>query len=361
MICVTELFVLAGPTFGAVCYVSGTRQGQTVLYRENSYPFHALGEVTFLWRPVSTASESTDSAMLKRQLWIWTHPACYADIFTELKKVFHLSEADCRSVPVSSDSGVHYSDTETTSGVKKQKKRKKKRVEDAVNRKRPKLKDNSAVEVTAASEGRTEHSVVSPDTAISYCKPDEQLTGVTAAPSVATSVSEINIEVINADMKGSNNMKSTTTAQCGTAHLLSKTELIRNIYENSEVRLESLKDELCRFRLIGPKSHQVIVEAVRLAEASCVNGSVTVVDSMDERHQLSAEVQKRWWDVYIATEHGLTESEQQASSWKKVSKVQNAAELPPSSVHGMTVRDPRLFLPQRRSSVSYSMCGECSR
>lgn len=350
MVCVILLLMLVGPTFGAVYYISGTRQGQTVLYRENSYPFYALGDVSFLWRPLSTVSSESDCrGALRRQLWIWTHPASYADIFAELKKVFNLSEADCKSIPVCSGSSVHYSDKETTSEMRKRKKRKKK-MENGSGTKRLKLREDGAVDVTAAPQDTSEHSVINQDTAISRSKSVEQFTDATKSASVAMSVSDVNTESKDNAVKDGSSIKSRTAVQCGEPHLRSKTELVRCVYENCEVRLESLKDELCRFRLVGPKSHQVIVEAVCLAESSSVRACENHVD----------DTEKRWWDDYIVTEHGSVETMQQANSWKKVAQLQNAAELPPFSVHGLIVRDPRLFLPQRRNLVSqsHSVCGE---
>ena len=126
------------------------------------------------------------------------------------------------------------------------------------------------------------------------------------------------------------------------------------------MRLESLKDELCRFCLIGPKSHQVIMETLHPADSSSVYVSENLADDADTGQQVCGEGKHSWWDDYIASESGSSETTQQASCWKKLSAVQNAAELPPFSVHGLTVRDPRLFLPHRRTLVSHSICREYS-
>lgn len=344
-----------GPTFGAVCYITGTTQGRTVLYRENSYPLNALGSVTFLWRPLPTASSECDGNQSCRQLWIWTHPACYSDILTELMKVFELTEADSTSVPVSSGCGIHISSEEMDQLGRR--KRKKKRKDDSACPKRPKLSKNSLADVAAVTEDTVDSSATSHDTVIAHSEATEQFLEVsdkTKTPSLAKSAN-ITVESRGTGINNSSRIKSVNSVQCGEQHLLSKTKLLQSVYKNSKVRLESLKDELCRFRLIGPKSHHVIVEALRLAEASNVGES----DDTKVDQRLSAEAPSRWWDEYIASERGSAESARQASSWKKVAVVQNAAELPQFSVHGLTVRDPRLFLPQRRTSVSCSACGDC--
>jgi len=343
--------VFVGPTFAAVCYITGTTQGQTVLYRENSYPLHALGDVTFLWRPLSKASSGHDGSF--RQLWIWTHPACYSDILAELKKVFELTEADCTSIPVGLGCVDHHTSEEV--GQLGSRKRKKKRKNGASCPKQPKLSISSMVDVASITTDTVDSSAV-----ITHSLASERSIEVcdkTATPSVAKSL-DTNVESNSNGLSNGNRMKSKKTVQYGDRHLPCKTEPVRTVYENSKVRLESLKDELCRFRLIGPKSHQVIVEALRLAEASNVHESESMTDDTGVDHQLSAEVQSRWWDCYVVSDHGSAENAQQASSWKKVAAVQNAAELPRFSVHGLTVRDPRLFLPQHRTSVSYSAPGD---
>jgi len=87
-------------------------------------------------------------------------------------------------------------------------------------------------------------------------------------------------------------------------------------------------------------------------------GCRSVADTGTCLLQVSMKVCRRWWDDYIVTEQGLAEAVHQAGSWRQMSQVQNASELPPSSVYGLTVRDPRLFLPQRRTLPSYSARGE---
>jgi len=78
------MFCLLGPSVGSQKYIRGTKEGQTVLYRENSYPFHALGDVKYLWKPQLESGDKEPS----RSLWIWTHPASYQLILDEIKKVF---------------------------------------------------------------------------------------------------------------------------------------------------------------------------------------------------------------------------------------------------------------------------------
>jgi len=283
---IAELFVSAGPTFGAVCYLSGTRQGQTVVYRDNCYPFHALGEVTFFWRPLTTVPcNISGSVVATRQLWIWSHPACFADVLAELKKVFHLSEADCRSLPLmSGSSDVQNSETETVVGMRKRKKNKKKKgLDDTSSAKRVKLRDDGMVIMRTTSEESPESCVDGQHTPVCQSKPVELLTDTTTASSSVTSVPNMKFESRNPDSSnGSAKAKTMNVQQGDTMHLLSKTDLVQTVYENGKVRLESLKNDLCRFRLIGPKAHRIIVESLCLAETSFFdvseNGAANTID-----------------------------------------------------------------------------------
>jgi len=349
--------VFAGPTFGALLYITGTRQGQVVIYRENSYPFHALGDVTFLWQPITSASCKSDGGgtTLSRHLWIWMHPACYSDIFTELRQVFRLTEAHKVSEPVSS--GAFQVDDEMAET--RHRKRKKKRKGGTGCLKRLKLGDDSRDDTTVAGVDR---SVVSCNTLSMH---DESVEHMTEAPvtnqmhSPTDSASTVPVDSKD-DVKQTRKISGDTKKRVwlGDQHLLSKTEPVRIAYENGDVRLESLKDELCRFRLIGPKSHRVIVDAIRLVKTTCSAASNNPTENPGGDRQCSADVQKRWWDEYVESERGSAETRHQANSWDKAATMQSASELPPFSVYGLTVRDPRLFLPRHKTSASHSASGE---
>lgn len=74
-----------GLGFWAACYTKGTREGSSMLYNPNSYPYKAIGEVKFMWKPTSPAEN-------KRTLWIWCHPSFSSKIFDILKEIFSSSE-----------------------------------------------------------------------------------------------------------------------------------------------------------------------------------------------------------------------------------------------------------------------------
>ncbi|XP_015596300.1 ribonucleases P/MRP protein subunit POP1 [Cephus cinctus] len=61
-------------TFGAKVYLSGTREGNLMFYKEDGYPKFPIGNVNFLWKP-------PDDSLLKT-IWIWVHPCFYTDFIS---------------------------------------------------------------------------------------------------------------------------------------------------------------------------------------------------------------------------------------------------------------------------------------
>ena len=74
-----------------------------MLYREGEFPMGAICPVAFAWRPLA-ADDRTDGAFqlcadwesVKRQLWLWIHPAAYMEAATAISKA-------CQAVMTSDD------------------------------------------------------------------------------------------------------------------------------------------------------------------------------------------------------------------------------------------------------------------
>ncbi|EDO39296.1 predicted protein [Nematostella vectensis] len=82
-----------GPSMASEQFLDKSKEGHTIMYQTEQYPYHAIGPVSFMWRP-TTAPYHTSSAQRescisqedghnncqesdKSVLWIWVHPACY--------------------------------------------------------------------------------------------------------------------------------------------------------------------------------------------------------------------------------------------------------------------------------------------
>ncbi|XP_076462183.1 ribonucleases P/MRP protein subunit POP1-like [Babylonia areolata] len=84
-----------GLTFGARVTITGRRWGQVMMYTYDTYPRGAVAPITFLWQSGGqqcTAVGRTHSAdpctgeenHQVRLLWMWCHPASYAQVWTQL-------------------------------------------------------------------------------------------------------------------------------------------------------------------------------------------------------------------------------------------------------------------------------------
>ncbi|XP_045157725.2 ribonucleases P/MRP protein subunit POP1-like [Mercenaria mercenaria] len=82
-----------GQTFAAVSCLAGTREGNTIMYESDKYPWNAIGPVSFMWNPSPPIRDkSQNEAANQRQLWIWCHPSIFDQIWKELLDCLNLKE-----------------------------------------------------------------------------------------------------------------------------------------------------------------------------------------------------------------------------------------------------------------------------
>lgn len=103
-----------------------------------------------------------------------------------------------------------------------------------------------------------------------------------------------------------------------------------------KITVTSLKDNLCRFHLTGPLSQTILSDLLKLAD-------VTV--------QTTTNTKDKWWDAYYGDEMRAEVHGKQGALWDAMRRVQSPAELSARCVMGLTVRDPRLFLPEKKTKV----------
>uniref|UniRef100_K3WLE1 POPLD domain-containing protein n=1 Tax=Globisporangium ultimum (strain ATCC 200006 / CBS 805.95 / DAOM BR144) TaxID=431595 RepID=K3WLE1_GLOUD len=87
----------AGSDFHGMRFLSGSEEGQSILYHEGQFPRGAICPVTFMWRPLQSDSRVSESAEdsrfqlhadwqeTKRQLWLWIHPAAFMEAASAIK------------------------------------------------------------------------------------------------------------------------------------------------------------------------------------------------------------------------------------------------------------------------------------
>ena len=115
--------------------------------------------------------------------------------------------------------------------------------------------------------------------------------------------------------------------------------------------LKSLKDQLCRYRLIGPMSTHVLQQVFEKPVINCSNNeaklmNVNMIDTKlvndyeNETNELDL-VKKLWWSYYYCSSTMNEVHHQQWLFWQSL-KTFTAAQLQSHLVLALTVKDPRL-------------------
>lgn len=299
---------MPGPTFAGKGFLSGSREGSTVLYSAGSYPFSALGEVSFVWKPLlQTESDITDteSGECWRTLWIWTHPSSHGVILAELKKVLQLSDSDGRIFSVAGGMETKPEQgpalDELSAGGKPTKRRpdsefsssgtaskRLKTSAEAVSNILPTV-ESCVIQQTSAVPECQHEEVKEVTTVDDGDVKDEQPASTCSAVKSVKVNSKINRKAARKKKKKKPESSSTHPVAPPT---LSKVSLTRTVYSNDRFRLESLKDDLCRFRLIGSTAHQTLVDALTVLDTDRLD-AVTSSRANDD-----AELDCWWRDYY---------------------------------------------------------------
>lgn len=72
-----------GLTFASKAFLSGRREGSVTFFAKNSFPLGAIGPIKFLWK----CEEENER---NRAIWLWIHPALYAEVLEALVETFCL-------------------------------------------------------------------------------------------------------------------------------------------------------------------------------------------------------------------------------------------------------------------------------
>ncbi|KAM4581467.1 ribonucleases P/MRP protein subunit POP1 [Odontesthes bonariensis] len=98
--------------------------------------------------------------------------------------------------------------------------------------------------------------------------------------------------------------------------------------------INDLTMEIIRYRLIGPQSHSVLVETLEAA-MHC--------DEVNKSQPPSL-----WWPQHCKDESMMALHQQQTDVFHTLKGIYSTGELPPGTVLGLTVDDPRLTLPTKK-------------
>lgn len=115
---------------------------------------------------------------------------------------------------------------------------------------------------------------------------------------------------------------------------------------SSDVVVRPLNNELVKLRLFGPASNVVLSETLQL--------SPLISQCTDSPAQGNVDP---WWKSYYSSSLQQASYKQQADVWRDLQS-STPGQVPANSILGLTVRDPRLLLPPKRSKVTLLNSGE---
>nr|XP_036851722.1 ribonucleases P/MRP protein subunit POP1 [Manis javanica] len=102
--------------------------------------------------------------------------------------------------------------------------------------------------------------------------------------------------------------------------------------------VSDLTMEMNRFRLIGPLSHSILTEALK---AACVHTEGEDTDKTPHH----------WWIETCKNPGSVSLHHRQEAIFELLGGITSPAEIPAGTILGLTVGDPRINLPQKRSRV----------
>ncbi|PFX27928.1 Ribonucleases P/MRP protein subunit POP1 [Stylophora pistillata] len=130
-----------------------------------------------------------------------------------------------------------------------------------------------------------------------------------------------------------------------------------NDFEHPELRVMSRQYDLLRLRLTGPESHALLTNTL---EISCSTSQKHFENKSDKNSQYNSTFIKdkgdhkgsSKWQQHVL--NNPSNSTAQSSLWEKLKKASSTSALPSGCIIGLTVHDPRLYLPGKKKNIMHS-------
>lgn len=277
-------------------YLNGMREGNVMLYKFDQFPLGAISPVSFLWRQMRSKTETTTT----------TKNVQYSD----------RQGSEQQSVEIDVTTQDH---TSVEAGCRI-------------------LEKEANSQLWVWSHPASFDSVF--DAITEACK-SVRRTSIERDSKVSDAVDKDS--VVNTDRPGE-----------GT----DSTQLVNGV-DQSELKVTSLRHDLLRLRLTGPQSHVLLTSTLKLStdlkhKHSENKSSMHVFTS----HKASTSAvndegvnnsSSKWWQKAL---DDPSNSLAQSALWDKLKKASSPAVLPLRCVIGLTVLDPRLYLPGKKKNIT---------
>lgn len=311
-----------GLTFAAKVYISGSREGNITVFRKKSYPYGAIGNISFLWKPSNIVGPEGKDAVFseepeERTLWLWIHPAFYEEFCGELIDTFNFVESNMDiTETVPSLSGGNVVDSKTSlGGIKHKRKGSEKKVE--IEKIASKIAFCNRTRKFESSSGHVKMTFLK-DTLNRF-----SLTGP-----LSHSILQDALHVVSP--KSSSNIRVPSVTK-------NLEKLVVGI-STSNMNIGSIPVESSGNQYDKSKNISSYDEAMEVDEPA--------KDSSESER--SANYDCEWWqDVYSDT-YSLECVKVQKQLWEAMKGAASPAQLPPHSVLALVVKDPRQYLPAKR-------------
>lgn len=277
-------------------YLNGMREGNVMLYKFDQFPLGAISPVSFLWRQMRSKTETTTTT--KNVQYSDRQGSEQQSVEIDVTTQDHTSvEAGCRILEKEANSQLWVWS-------------------------HPASFDSVFDAITEACKSVRRTSI----------ERDSKVSDVVDKDSV-----------VNTDRPGE-----------GT----DSTQLVNGV-DQSELKVTSLRHDLLRLRLTGPQSHVLLTSTLKLStdlkhKHSENKSSMHVFTS----HKASTSAvndegvnnsSSKWWQKAL---DDPSDSLAQSALWDKLKKASSPAVLPLRCVIGLTVLDPRLYLPGKKKNIT---------
>ena len=300
-----------------------------MVYHYDQYPLGAIGPVKFVWRYVGEHDQELASTQrsgeICRKIWIWVHPAMYMDFIKEVKVAIGVVlELDTRML-----SG------EVISKLSEQ-----------------------VVQERSLTESRICHKQLMKKWKAMKTYKEEEANYLNFTGGKKPTRYH---DIFSIDLRE-----------------FKRSEVHEpEVFSAGTLTVRSLKDSICRFHLTGPLSNEILQETLRVSDVSCKMDPLTESKDHDDSIHTSTDVSestsapgetgvsgevsmetKSWWQCCYSDESSVNIHKQQEGLWSSLKVTESPGELPPNSVLGLTVRDPRKFLPRKKAMIQHENKGD---